>query len=249
MNYYFRKKYYLMKNSLFLLLSLLLYGHCNGQYLVIKSTTETQGMPEILNKMGKSFSVIYTKKGMIKTETTVMKTLQTNLIEKDKITVTNPDLCGIFTKEELLTNGLNDDVEYKDVTVTKTEETENILGFNCKKAILNFKIVRSGEHEYESIVWYTTEIQQPDNSDLPQLTKPNDFTRAMSSLGGVVLHTQLLMKSTNVTTLTRVTEISTNKIDDSVFMVNEKLCKKPKNLQDYKKELKKREHRADSGFY
>jgi len=211
-----------------------------GQDLFMKVESESKGMPFGMDRLAKSTTLAYYRDGQSKVETTIMGKIQTVLTEENRVIVTNPDLCGVFTKGELMNDGL-EDAEYKDVVVSLSDETKNLLGYTCKKAVIKYKLVGLGDYNYESIYWYTEELKAPDNSDLPSIIKPNALTEEIGKFGGVVLLTETTMKMSGVKTISRVTKVSTEKISDQVFLIKTKDCEKPKNLEEYKKAIRLRQ--------
>jgi len=211
-----------------------------AQDLFMRAVTEVKGM----GALGKSTVLSYSRKGQSKVESTMMGITQTVLTDENKVMVVNPDLCGVFTKGELINDGLDDQAEYKDVVVSLEDETMTLLGFTCKKAVIKYKITGLADYRYESVYWYTDEIKSPDNSDLPSMNRTNSLFEAINKLGGVVLYTESVMKVNGLKTIMKVTEVSTDKIRDEVFVIKTKDCEKPKNLEEYKKEIRKRNVRT-----
>ncbi len=234
-------------NALLLLCGLLIFTGLHAQDLYLEAETEIKGSA-LMALAGKSSTKMYIKNDHTKSETRALGSTIVEITQKDTVCVYTDGLCGVFTREELENDGLGDEITYKNVIVTHTDDTRKILGYNCKKTVVNYTVHRGVDLKCETVLWHTSEISPPDNSHLPQSQKQNDYLAALKSLKGVPLLTENTMKLNGLTTIARVTKISTAALDDEVFERNPKGCKKPKNLSEYKKELKKREARSNSPY-
>jgi hypothetical protein len=226
-------------NRFILPLAFLFAGvHCStGQNFYFKSETNIEGGLAILSSMVKSSMTFYQKDNQIKTVTTMFKNTQEVICDENKLAITNERApkCAIFTRAQLLLDSLENDMNTTDVRVEKTTETEKLLGYNCLKTIIRYKI---DGYEYQGNFWCTKEITAPKPDVKPlEYTKRNALFIATQELDGFPLKTETIMFSTNMKTITLVTEVNTKDIDYSVFALAGNRCKKPYNLEEYKAEL------------
>jgi hypothetical protein len=157
--------------------------------------------------------------------------------------------CARISRAETLQDSLDNGVIISDVKVQKLDLTFKILGYTCKKAIIQYKTNQGGAMSTteEMNVWYTEEIQSWDSKELSiQYMGHNPLEVAMRSLGGAVLKTESYSKSTGITSRVNVTGISKSDIPDEVFKLSPKQCKKYLNLKEYKALVKKRNQQAAS---
>ncbi|MBA2611570.1 MAG: hypothetical protein H0U95_06340 [Bacteroidetes bacterium] len=165
------------------------------------------------------------------------------------------DACGQGTREEM--NELmreNDKTVYKDVTIEKTKKTLTILGFECKNAIINYKISTMGfDMKVQNTVWYTDQLTLSENistGDVSNIGLKNDYVDALKSLGGTILNQESKMNGATFSTIT-VKKIEKKDNMTSDFIIDKKGCKKMLTLKEHKKQMDKRqtkEMRTSNGF-
>ena len=237
-----------MKTFFSLLLFTLCMGNLRSQDLYTRTQSETLGLPSFITKRTNATTITYYKKNKLKIEISTMDSKQTNLLTEQGASILNqigPDKnCGHFTREEMNADSLEIDAVVTDVKIEKTEETKTILGYTCKKIIIRYKISQVTTYASEMRLWCTDEVKLPSGAKLPELNKRNALTVAIMNLNSFPLETETLMELNNVSTVSKVVELSTKEIDEEVFTMNPKDCKKPLNLKDYKAMLLKRQHQA-----
>lgn len=239
-----------MKTAYFLLLLATGISISKAQDLYTKSQTEIKGLPSFVAKRTNATILSYYKPDKLKIETNMMDSKQINLIGVSGATVinhiANDKNCGQFSREELNKDSLEMDAKIESVQIERTSETKKVLGYTCKKIIIRYQVTQGVNYDCVMELWCTDEIKIPSNNNLPELNKRNALTAALISLNTFPLETETLMKSNNVRTISKVVELSTQQIDDKVFTIEPKDCKKTLNLKDYKAMLLKRQHQAQS---
>jgi hypothetical protein len=237
-----------MKKILPCVISLLFLFELKSQDLYIKSEVQMVGIESGMD-IPKSTIITHCTNGKVLSVISFLGRKDfLKLTEPGKVTMIQPDACGVFSKEELNEEKFEDEEIYSDVLVSFSDEQRKILGYQCKKAIINFTLTKDGNSsENFTFIWYTNQLK-PISNDLPSVNKKNDYTDALQHIGGIVLYTETGMKSNTMRTINSVTEISTNKIDEKVFSVADRMCKKPKSLAEFKSRKKKGDPHAMIGY-
>jgi hypothetical protein len=119
-----------------------------------------------------------------------------------------------------------------------------LLGYTCKKAIITYTAnvifeSRSWPEyiETSTIVWYAPELKEVTQPHLAIAIKSDRFTLATRALGGLPLYEETIRKGIRAKAVSVVTEVSTDAISDSVFVIKNALCEQPENIREYKKAL------------
>ena len=228
-----------------------------AQSLFVKTESSVEGMPAMVAKLSKSSSTSFYKDNRVKTEIKTMMFSQVQITETDKVTIFNSaeTNCAIITKAELLEDSLENDVYATEVQIEKTNETKKILGYDCVKTIIRYKVANTDSKvvglESEMTFWTTTAVIIPKTKQpMPELMKKNALTVAIQSVEGFPMQIETWMKANGVKTIGTVTEINTKDIKESEFELDSKKCKKTMNLKEYKKYLlkKKLESQRYTGY-
>lgn len=204
-----------------------------------------------MSKMMNGSSVTYQKNNKVKSISKSMGVTQEIISLIDKVIILNKynPKCAIITKAELAEDSLENDMPTTDIQIELASETEKILEYTCIKTIIRYKIKG---YNYETSVWSTKEVEVPNSVVKPlESMKCSSYLAALQTIDGFVMRTETYMSASAVKTIATVTEVSTNEIEDSVFEVEDKACKKPLNLKEYKKELqiqKARQHIGAGSF-
>lgn len=233
-----------------------LFSTLNAFSQSITFTTETSSTSEnaMMNKIlqqANSEIVTYTKADQYLSVMVVSGYTMTQLQKNDTLYIVNSKEkdCARISRSETLQDSLDNGVIISDVKVQKLDLTIKILGYSCKKAIIQYKANQGGTMGVSEVmsVWYTEEIQSWDSKQSGiQYMGHNPLEAAIRSLGGAVLKTESYSKSTGITTSVNVTGISTSDIPEEVFKLSPKQCKKYLNLKEYKALVKKRNQQAAS---
>ena len=240
-----------MKHIFLFLTILFISGSLAGQCLYFKTKVELKGSLAILSRMVNGSSVTYQKNNKIKSISKSMGVTQEIISVDDKVTILNKfnPKCAVITKAELEEDSLENDMHTTDLQIEHTSESQKLLEYNCVKTIIRYKIKGCN---YETTVWSTKEINVPRPAVKPlESMKRNSYLAALESIEGFVMKTETHMSASAVKTIVTVIDINFKEIDDSVFEVDDKLCKKPLNLKEYKKELqiqKANQHISPGGF-
>lgn len=242
-----------MKKIAYPFLLVLLITNSAAQSLSYKSESTIEGMPAMVVKMSKTSSTVYCKNNKTKTVTKTMSYTQTQITEEDKVTITNTSEpnCVLITKGDLQQDSLVNTMYVKDVKVTKSSETKKISGYTCTKTTILYKVAnadaKGSSVESEMTVWCTQEIKLPQQENSLEITKQNALTKAMRSLDGFPVQTENVMKSNGMKTIVTVSDVSTKELDDSVFKIDSKACKKPMTIKEYNQYLLK-QNRKPTGW-
>ena len=224
-----------------------------AQSLSYKSESTIEGMPAMVVKMSKTSSTVYCKNTKTKTVTKTMSYTQTQINEEDKVTIINTSepTCVVITKTDLQEDSLVNTMYVQDVKITKSAETKKISGYTCTKTTITYKIAntdaKGSSFESEMIIWCTQEIKLPQQQNSLEITKQNALTKAMRSLDGFPIQTENIMKSNGMKTIVTVSDVSTKDLDDSVFKIDSKACKKPMSIKEYNQYLLK-QNRKPTGW-
>ncbi|MDZ4664788.1 MAG: hypothetical protein SGJ15_07925 [Bacteroidota bacterium] len=164
-----------------------------------------------------------------------------NLVTKER---TYKDACGEGTLDEwkeLNMEALGSTV-YKNFEIEKTNKTEKILGYLCKKCIFHYKIeipISKALVEVEQEVWYSEELYEKGfkDHDPKSLGVTNPLIEALASLKGFVL--KQIIKQMGGGYESVVTQIDQNPSKDPILSLEEatKGCKKMLTLKKHNKEV------------
>lgn len=219
-------------------------------------TTETSSSSEnaMMNKMlqqSNSILVTYTKGDLYLSVMVIPGYTMTQLQKNDTLYIASSREkdCARISRAETLQDSLDGGVIFSEIEVKKSDITEKIMGYTCKRAIVQYKTKQSGamSTSEQMSVWYTDEILSWDSKQLRiEYMGHNSLEAAMRSLGGAVLKTESYSKATGITSRVIVTGISTNDIPEEVFKLSPKQCKNFLNLKEYKALVKKRNQQAAS---
>ncbi len=221
-------------------------------YHIISETEMPMGSP-----MADSKVIInsYVKGKKIKTDVVNGTSSQIHCYTEDKCTIIareklSSTICGEGTPEEMkeLIKS-KDKIEYSDVTVQKTDKTQTLLGYECKNAVINYKISSMGiKLKNELIVWYTDKIKiegDLSTGDANYVGVSNALVDAIKSVNGVVLKQEAKMNGL-IGITTTVTQIDQKDLNDSEFIIEAKDCTKMQSLKDASKEIDKRNARRQA---
>jgi hypothetical protein len=212
-----------------------------GQDLYMKMESKTTGMP--FASMANVKSESFYSPGKSKVVTTMMGQKQTIYTIGDQMTIVNPDLCGSFTTDEYWSEDISNSGKAKLIKLEKTDETREILGYQCKMSRVTFETQNAyAKTTNEMTAWCSEDFKKYTIESLS--SGADEFSKAMAELGAVL---ESETKSGTIVAKMIVTEIKNDKLPGSTFEVQG--CKKPLNAVEYKKELKKRERRAQTGFH
>ncbi len=180
----------------------------------IKMNVRAEGLPPEYAAYSEQDIVTYIKGNKSKTELSSMMFSSTVFFDGKQMTSLN-DMMGnksgyTATKEELESSG-------KDRSKPKIEyvdEKRTIAGYECSKAIVTS--TGKDKKEIKTIVWYTEKIK---------LTLPKGPSRNMNDFGdlkghALAMETTTDMEGNEVKFLMTTTEISTDNLDDALFVPN-----------------------------
>lgn len=236
-----------MKYTFTFLALLLITGALTAQCLYSKTKVELKGSMAIFSRLVNATSVSYQKNNKVRSITKSMGVTQEIISLSDKVIILNKfsPKCAVITKAELAEDSLENEMPTTDVQIEKTSESQKLLEYDCVKTIIRYKIKGMN---YETAVWSTKEITVPTPAVKPlESMKRSSYLAALESIEGFVLKTETYMKSSAAKTIVTVIEISTKEFDDSVFEVDDKLCKEPLNLKEYKNELQRQKASRATG--
>jgi len=207
------------------------FTYLQSQNLYVKSVTEQSGVPEMIARLTRAKS-------------------------EQWITANN-------SKKELIFNrSIPDDpsVYYRmlyvliaNLTIAKTDESEKILGKECKKTVLSYKVAnRIQPNLFMNCVMTLWVCESLNSAALLQndwrYIKMNALDKALQNIKGIVLKSETLVKENNMVSTTKVVEMNEKPIADDVFQVNMKFCKKSMNLKTYNEHLEF-ENRKATGWH
>lgn len=215
----------------------------NGFFMVSETETGANGF----NNGKTTYKVtVYSKGEDMKVEMSSKTATQTQFFVGDKVTVItkeekSEDMCGEGTREEMksiMNEGSK--TEYKDLKVEKTNKTETIMGYECKKVIIKYKISVMGfDMKMENVLWYTDKINLGNDlstGDVNSMGVSNAYIDAVKALGGVVLKQESYANGT-LTATTKTVQFEKKDIADAVFVIDTKGCKKMLTLKEHKDKI------------
>jgi len=196
----------------------------------------------------------YVKGEDMKIETINKTSTQLQYYIGDKVTVITKEknadnVCGEGTRDEMKDIiKESDKTEYKDLKVEKTNKTETILGYECKKAIIKYKIAVMGfEMKMENVLWYTDKISLGNDistGDASNIGVSNAYVDAVKALGGITLKQESNSNGTSLAVM-KVMQIEKKEIAESVFAIDAKDCKKMLTLKEQKDKIEERNSARD----
>jgi len=157
------------------------------------------------------------------------------------------DVCGEGTLDEWkqLNTETAGATTYKDLTIEKSDKTEKILGYQCKKCIISCKAevpITKAEMLIEQEIWYSEELYQKgfQIQDPKDLGVTNPLVQAVSDLKGFVLKSKIKQSFGSVEYT--VTQIEKDPLQDPIISLEQatKECKKMRTLKEYNDEVQGR---------
>jgi len=146
-------------------------------------------------------------------------------------------ICGQFSKQELQTDSLDAPLPCRGYQITESNDTKTILGHVCHTATVNLVLQGAGPAQFAAcdyLVWYAPDIKTNSDSRWLWPYRKSCFDAISKSLGGLILYSELINKSTSVKTITAVTELSTAPLNSTMFALSGAACTQAKNVKEYK---------------
>ena len=202
----------------------------------------------------------YIKGKDMKIESLMSNVTQYQFFIGDKATVVtkekgSSDLCGEGTRDEWKelsegTGGAQNKTEYEDVKVKKTNKTMKLLGYECKKANISYKVSTMGfKMKSENEIWYTDalKVSESETGDPSNMGVSNAYSDALNSLGGVTLKITTKVNGMQITQMT-ITEIRSGGVEDNMLSIKDeaKECKKMLTLKEHNKKVEERNAARDA---
>jgi len=231
------------------------FTYLQSQNLYVKSVTEQSGVPEMIARLTRAKSEQWITANNSKKETQVMSSTQTEYQSKEGVVLinTNEPKCVVISNTELAEDSVLNNVLIANLTIAKTDESEKILGKECKKTVLSYKVAnRIQPNLFMNCVMTLWVCESLNSAALLQndwrYIKMNALDKALQNIKGIVLKSETLVKENNMVSTTKVVEMNEKPIADDVFQVNMKFCKKSMNLKTYNEHLEF-ENRKATGWH
>lgn len=157
------------------------------------------------------------------------------------------DVCGEGTLDEWkqLNTETAGATTYKDIKIEKSDKTEKILGYQCKKCIITCKAevpITKAEMMIEQEIWYSEELYEKgfQIQDPKDLGVTNPLVQAVSDLKGSVLKSKIKQSFGSVEYT--VTQIEKDPLQDPIISLEQatKDCKKMRTLKEHNDEVQGR---------
>lgn len=180
------------------------------------------------------------------------KEIRVEVQKRDSVIVLDQSLpaCMMDTKENYNKEVNENAVKFKltNVKLEKTEETQMILGYKCKKAIVTYMTEAAMiNSKVKMELYYTEDIKVQESTlllgEIAGYESMLELVKTVQSLDGMVLKNV----STTKTGLVELKNVSVcKKIEkkpapEDVFQIKDKLCKSPVSAKKYIREVKRRE--------
>lgn len=190
----------------------------SAQTFTIKSSIHIEGLPAEMASMADMDMVTYIKGEKVKTESSGMMGSRTQLFDGEK-TIFLSEMMGnkmgyTSTKAEMEANDKNTPPQKP--TFEYTDEKKTIAGYECTKVVMK---MTSGKQPMTAYLWVTDKLVIAKNPFAADRTQGNvDF----SELKGHPLGMEFPQSRNGQTTslIITATEVSTDPIDDSVFVLD-----------------------------
>jgi hypothetical protein len=157
------------------------------------------------------------------------------------------DVCGEGTLDEWkqLNTETAGTTTYKDLKIEKSDKTEKILGYQCKKCIITCKAevpITKAEMMIEQEIWYSEELYEKgfQIQDPKDLGVTNPLVQAVADLKGFVLKSKIKQSYGSVEY--SVTQIEKDPVQDPIMPLEQaaKDCKKMRTLKEHNEEVQGR---------
>lgn len=212
-------KYFILPGLLSL--GCLFAGAQNNESYTIKMSIKAEGLPAEYAAFGEIEMVNYVKGDKTKSETNSM--MFSSVVYFDGKTITNlSESMGnksgyTATKEEMDGMDKNKNPESKP-RIEYVNDKRTIAGYECYKAVVTS--LDKDKKERQTIVWYTDKLK-PISSTVRRANR-RGMSVDLSELKGMPLamESTMNMMGNEVKSVMIATEISTNPIDDAVFLPN-----------------------------
>jgi hypothetical protein len=245
------KKSTMLKRSLFVLWLVAASAASAQTGAYIQGETRVEGLPGFLAKTMNMTMKMWQAKNKSLAEIKRQSGTQYLLTVDDQVTLADGKDCYTDTKQQIA-GYHDDDFTIEDLQVTKTAQTKTLLGYPCRHATITYNVRAQGVvSAMAAQVWYSSAISMEGLDPAAGMYTPdleNDYSRALRELGGFVLGTEQLMKSSGMTTIFSVTRFEKQDIPDATFKIDTGKCKKMMTYKEFKEEMRRREIRDKAGF-
>ncbi len=198
-----------------------------AQDLTIKATIKIEGLPAEYAALGESEKITYIKETKSKFETISMMGNTTKVFDGTKVTMIS-DAMGnktgwTATKEEIEATKeapKKDDVAPK---VEFTKDKKTIAGYECTKAIVTV-VDPKEKKEIKFTIWYTDKIKKANSpaSSSKRRSSMDANSFDFKEIPGFQMSTEFEAENQGMAIkyVETVTEVSTDKIEDSAFILS-----------------------------
>jgi hypothetical protein len=195
-------------------ISLLLAFCSNAQDITLKFEIKMQGLAQEMAAFADMQGINYFKNEKCRIELENMMFSMRSYIHSDGVTV-----CQNVMDEKKYYKRKKQDFEAErpkstDIPkITYTEESKMILGYECKKVLV--QTLAKDKSEIQTELWVTKALKLPETYYM--MSSRN--SAAFNGIDGTVLYmeTPIKMQGNNAVSIMRVTEITTTPLKDSLF--------------------------------
>ncbi len=220
-----------MKSTGFIAALIMAAGLQAQDQYTIKSSVKMEGLPEAYSAFAESDKVVMIKGDKVKKETTSM--MSSSIEYSDGKTVTTlqeymGNKTGWTATMEEMEAAEDSKKDEPKIVVEKTSDKRTIAGYECQKSIVKItaKDKDKKDVKMDITIWHTDKIKKPQavaaKSSKPRRSTMNSGSFDFKEIDGFPMHIEFTTKQQGMDLkyVETVSEVSTDKIDDSEFVPN-----------------------------